>query len=68
MPPEVKRKRMKLFEEITIAFNSVQFECCLTPLNATGNPSLVVFWDASRLAFGACAYMKWKLADGKFGL
>lgn len=24
--------------------------------------------DASRLAFGACAYTRWKLADGTFGV
>ena len=34
---------------------------------ATGYPALVVFCNASRLAFGACAYMKWKLNDGQFG-
>ena len=66
VPPEVKRKWMTLFEEM-IALNNVQFECCLTPPNATGNPSLVVFCDASRLAFGACAYARWKLSDGQFG-
>ena len=66
VPPEVKRKWMALFEEM-IALNNVKFERCLTPPNATGDPSLVVFCDASRLAFGACAYMKWKLNDGQFG-
>ena len=58
---------MKLFEEM-IALNTVQFERCLTPPNATGNPSLVVFCDASRQAFGACAYTKWNLNEGKFGV
>ena len=66
VPPEVKRKWMTLFEEM-IALNNVQFECCLTLPNATSNPSLVVFCDASRLAFGACAYARWKLSDGQFG-
>lgn len=70
VPPEVKRKWMTLLEEM-IALDNVQFERCLTPPNATGNPSLVVFYvfcDASRLAFGACAYAKLKLLDGKFGV
>ena len=66
VPPEVKRKWMVLFEEM-IALNNVKFERCITPPNATGDPALVVFCDASRLAFGACAYMKWKLNDGQFG-
>ena len=58
---------MKLFEEM-MALNSVQFEPCLTPPNAISNPSLVVFCEASRKAFGACAYTKWNLNDGKFGV
>ena len=66
VPPEVRRKWMALFEEI-ISLNNLKFERCLTLPNATGDPALVVFCDASRLAFGACAYMKWKLSDGQFG-
>ena len=60
VPPEVKWKWMKLFEEM-IALNTVKFERCLTPPNASGNPSLIVFCDASRQASGACAYAKWNL-------
>ena len=52
VPPEVKRKWMTLFEEMMfkemMALNNVQFVRCLTPPNAIGNPSLVVFCDASR--------------------
>ena len=33
VPPEVKRKWMRLFEEM-MALNNVQFELCLTPPNA----------------------------------
>jgi len=44
-----------------IALNTVKFERCLTPPYASGNPSLVVFCDASRQAFGARAYAKWNL-------
>ena len=40
----------------------------LEPLNANRDPWLVVFCDASRLAFGACAYMRWQLEDGAFGV
>lgn len=66
VPPEVGRKWMALFEEI-IALNNVTFKRCPTSPNTTRDPALVVFCDASRLAFGACAYMKWKLNDGQFG-
>ena len=67
VPPEIKRKRMTLFEEM-IALNNVRFKRCLTPPNACGDPSLIVFSDASRQAFGACAYVQWKLKDGRFGV
>ena len=57
---------MTLFAEMT-TLNDAKFELCLTPPGTNGDPSLVVFCDASRLAFGACAYARWKLVDGRFG-
>ena len=66
VPPNERIKWMTLFEEMT-ALNDVKFDRCLTPPGAHGDPSLVVFCDASRLAFGACAYARWKLVDGRFG-
>ena len=48
--------------------NEVKLERCLTPLDAMNNPWLIIFCDASRLAFGACAYVRWQLLDGKFGV
>ena len=57
---------MTLFEEMT-ALNDVKFDRCMTPPGANGDRSLVVFCDASRLAFGACAYARWKLVDGRLG-
>ena len=48
--------------------NEVKLERCLTPLDAMNNPWLIIFCDASRLAFGTCAYVKWKLLEGKFGV
>lgn len=64
--PNERIKWLALFEEMT-ALNGVKFDRCLTPPGADGNPSLVVFCDASRLAFGACTYARWKLVDGHFG-
>ena len=66
VPPNERIKWLALFEEMT-ALNDVKFDRCLTPPGADGNPSLVVFCDASRLAFGACAYARWKLVAGNFG-
>lgn len=66
VPPNERIKWLALFEEMT-ALNDVKFDRCLTPPGADGNPSLVVFCNASRLAFGACAYARWKLVAGNFG-
>ena len=40
------------------------FPRCIKPKNAVGNPPLVVSSDASKEAFGACAYAVWELEDG----
>ena len=48
--------------------SEVKFERCLTLSGATGFPTLCVFSDASDEAFGACAYGKWKLNSGAFGV
>ena len=67
IPPDEQRKWLKLFQEIS-ALNKVKHPGCLTLPRANGNPTLIVFCDASRLAFGTCAYVRWKLFEGKFGV
>ena len=43
------------------------FKRCIKPLNVyCSDPVLIVFCDSSELAFGACAYVRWKLCDGAF--
>ena len=37
---------------------------CIKPTEATGNPTLVIFSDGSNDAYGACAYVRWKLLNG----
>ena len=54
-----------LLEEMT-ELNTVEFDCSLTPDDAVGKPSLVVFCDASKQTFGACAYLRWLLNTGAF--
>jgi hypothetical protein len=67
IPTEEQRKWLKLFQEIS-ALNNVKFPRCLTPSGTIGNPTLIIFCDASRLAFGTCAYVRWKLFEGNFGV
>ncbi|XP_068748959.1 uncharacterized protein [Montipora capricornis] len=49
-----------------VQLKGVQFDRCLTPPNAIGQPVLCVFSDASEDAFGACAYARWQLSTAGF--
>lgn len=62
---ELSQRWKKLFQEM-VQLNGVQFDRCLTPPNAIGQPVLCVFSDASEDAFGACAYARWQLSTGGF--
>ena len=64
VPDIIKQRWIELFNEL-VALNGFNFDRCLRQFNAIEDPWLVVFCDASRLAFGACAYVRWRLANGK---
>ncbi|XP_028405249.1 uncharacterized protein LOC114527754 [Dendronephthya gigantea] len=64
---DLKKTWTVLFNEMA-ALNDVRFQRCLTPTGVIGNPELIIFCDASRLAFGTCSYVRWKLAGGTFGV
>lgn len=36
------------------------------PLKDVGDPVLIIYSDGSTLAWGACAYVRWALKDGRF--
>ena len=65
LPPELSERWKRLFQEM-VQLNGVRFDRCLTPPNAIGQPVLCVFSDASKDAFGACAYARWQLSTGGF--
>ena len=67
LPAEKESKWMQLFAEMK-ELNDVTIERCLTPPNVFGNPILCIFPDASVEAFGTCAYSRWALGDGTFGV
>lgn len=56
---------IKFFEEL-LGLNDVKFPRCLTPADAMGCPMLCIFADASREAFGACAYVRWRTSKGGY--
>ena len=65
IPHTAKEKWTRIFEDLA-KLNDVKFDRCLTPPNVVGKPSIIVFCDASRLAFGPVAYIRWKRRDGKY--
>ena len=46
--------------------NNVSFPRSLTPPNTIGLPTLCIFADASRDAFGACSYLRWEKSSGNY--
>jgi len=42
------------------------YERTLTPNNAVGNPMLILLSDASDIAYGFVAYIRWLLSDGNY--
>ena len=62
---EDREKWLKFFRDM-FDLNKITFPRSLKPNNAVDAPVLVIFSDASKLAFGACAYVRWKTTQGKF--
>ena len=57
---------LQFFSKLFAASN-IQFPRCLTPEQATvGNPELIILSDGSELAYGAAAYIRWRLASGSY--
>ena len=44
----------------------VSFLRCLRPHGAHGEPTLVIFSDASSQAYGVCAYVQWELQNDQY--
>ena len=58
---KLSQRWKRLLQEM-VQLNGVRFDSCLTSPNAIGQPILCVFSDASKDAFGACAYARLQLA------
>lgn len=44
-----------------------KFKRCVKPKDAASEqPTLIIFSDGSSNAFGACAYVRWKLNNGRY--
>jgi hypothetical protein len=67
LPPDLQEFWTNLFHE-ALLLRYLEFERCLTPATAIGQPILCTFSDASTEAFGACSYARWELEDGQFAV
>ena len=56
---------MKFFREM-FELNNVHFNRAVKPVDATNEPMLIIFSDASREAYGAVCYIRWELKNGTF--
>lgn len=59
----LRAKWCSFFHEM-YELENLTFDRCIKPNDAVGDPMLVIFSDASSLAYGACAYVRWKLTNG----
>ncbi|KAK3739287.1 hypothetical protein QZH41_007134 [Actinostola sp. cb2023] len=65
LPEDMQANWVNLFEEMK-ELNNVSFPRCLTPNYSVDRPTLCIL--ASQAAFGACAYTRWQISDGTFGV
>ena len=62
--PETERDKWVLFFLSMFKMEELTFHRSTKPPNAIGDPSLVIFSDASEEAFGCCAYVRWSTPEG----
>ena len=65
LPMELRGEWHKFLTDMHI-LQQYDFNRCLTPKDASGQPSLVLLSDASEKAYGYAAYVRWKLTDGSY--
>ena len=61
----MRQKWVNFFIEM-FELPQLSFKRSVKPVNATKNPVLVIFSDASKEAYGACCYIRWELSDGTY--
>ena len=65
--PERYKQYWKQFCQDMQEMNNIKFKRCVKPKDTTSEqPTLIIFSDGSSNAFGACAYVRWKLNNGRY--
>ena len=65
--PKQRMTKRKILSQIARIFDPLGLLLRLMPKDV-GNPILCIFSDASVEAFETCAYSRWPLGDGTFGV
>ena len=63
MPALLREEWIALFEDL-LGIEEISFPRCIKPPNAKSPPSLVIFSDGPKEAYGAVAYCHWETNDG----
>ena len=63
LPPSIQETWSSYFQEMQ-QLNGISFERCICPRNVVDPPTVCVFADASRGAFGTCAYLRSETSPG----
>lgn len=63
LPPPMTADWVRYFTSMCEVIG-VQYDRCLTPLNAKGSPSLIILSDASEKAYGFASYIRSELQEG----
>ncbi|XP_068235731.1 uncharacterized protein [Palaemon carinicauda] len=65
MSDEMREKWSKFFIDMR-ELEFLSYARCVKPLDAKGDPMLVIFSDGSSVAYGACAYVRWGLEGDSY--
>ncbi|XP_057294660.1 uncharacterized protein LOC130623195 [Hydractinia symbiolongicarpus] len=65
--PENLADEWREFFQVLPELQRISYPRAIKPEKAVGEPTLVIFSDASGTAYGAVAYARWELIDGSFG-
>ena len=65
LPPDLHEKWIRFFIA-TKDLNQLRYPRVLKPDEAVGDPMLIIFSDASAVAYGFAAYVRWQLNDNTF--
>ena len=63
IPVHMQTEWLSLKRELELV-PTIQFQRSLTPINAIGQPQLIIFSDGSSKAFGAVAFARWETTTG----